>query len=106
VKFLIDAQLPPFVAEWLCKKGHEARHVQDVELHNASDADVRLFAGKNGMVVITKDRDFIPTDQTATQIIWVRTGNIGTRTLIDRIEASLPQLLAHLEEGARLVELR
>jgi len=30
VKFLVDAQLPPMLADWLRKAGHEALHVQDV----------------------------------------------------------------------------
>lgn len=106
MKFLVDAQLPPKLAEWLRKAGHDAKHVQDVDLRAADDAAVRAYANRNGMVVITKDRDFVPTDQAALQVIWVRTGNIGTRAMIDRFEAALPQLLAHLAEGAQLVELR
>jgi len=106
VKFLVDAQLPPILADWLRQIGHEAQHVQDVNLRDADDADVRMHAGKSGMVVITKDRDFVPTGQVEIQVIWIRTGNIGTRALINRIEAALPQLLAHLNEGAQLVELR
>lgn len=106
MKFPIDAQLPPTLAEWLRKAGHQAQHVQEIGLRDANDADVRAFASRNGMVVITKDRDFLPADHLAVQIIWVRTGNIGTRALIDRIQAALPQLLQHLTEGAQLIELR
>ena len=56
MKFLVDAQLPPMLAEWLRRAGHETKHVQDVDLRDADDA--------------------------------------------------LPRLLAHLAEGATLVELR
>jgi len=106
VKFLIDAQLPPMLAEWLRKAGHDALHVQEVNLRDADDAVIRAYASRDGSILITKDRDFTPTDAAAIQIIWVRTGNIGTRALIDRVEAALPRILAHLADGARLVELR
>ena len=88
------------------KRGHEAVHVQDVALRDADDAAIRAYASRNRMVVITKDRDFVPIDATPMQVIWIRTGNVGTHALIDRIDAVLPQLMAHLVEGASLVELR
>lgn len=106
MKFLIDAQLPPMLAEWLRKAGHEAQHVQEVDLRDADDSAIRAYASKSGAVVITKARDFTPADGTAIQVIWVRTGNVGTRALIDRIEAALPKVIGHLNDGANLVELR
>ncbi len=30
MRFLVDAQLPPVLARWLCEAGHDARHVEDV----------------------------------------------------------------------------
>ena len=94
------------LAEWLRKAGHEALHVQEINLRDAEDAAIRAYASRNAAVVITKDRDFAPTDETAIKLIWVRTGNIGTRALIDRVEAALPELIGHLNDGAMLVELR
>jgi len=106
VKFRVDAQLPPLLAAWLCNMGHEAQHVQEVNLRDADDAAIRAYASRNGAVVFTKDRDFIPAGEAAIKVIWVRTGNVGTRALIDRVEAALPQLIGHLVDGADLVELR
>jgi predicted nuclease of predicted toxin-antitoxin system len=106
VKFLVDAQLPPMLAAWLRKAGHEAQHVQEINLRDADDLAIRAYASRNGAVVITKDRDFTPTGGTAIKVVWVRTGNVGTRALIDRVEAALPQLVGHLNDGADLVELR
>ena len=106
MRFLVDAQLPPILAEWLRKAGHEAQHVQEVDLRDADDAAIRAYAAKNETVVITKDRDFTPAGETAIRVIWVRTGNVGTRMLIDRMEAALPEVIRHLNDGAVLVELR
>jgi predicted nuclease of predicted toxin-antitoxin system len=90
----------------LRKAGPEAQHVQEVNLRDADDAAIRAYANRNGAVVFTKDRDFAPTGEPAIKVIWVRTGNVGTRALLDRVEAALPQLIGHLNEGAELVELR
>jgi predicted nuclease of predicted toxin-antitoxin system len=106
VKFLIDAQLPPMLAEWLRKAGHEAQHVREVGLLDADDAAIRAHAAKVQAVLITKNRDFVSTAETPVQVVWVRTGNVGTRALIDRVEKASPQVLQHLTEGAQLVELR
>ena len=106
MKFLVDAQLPSALADWLRKTGHDAQHVQDVALRDADDAAIRAYAGKAGAVLITKDRDFVSTGQTPVQVVWVRTGNVGTRVLIERFVGALPQVLAHLKDGAQLVELR
>jgi predicted nuclease of predicted toxin-antitoxin system len=106
VKFLIDAQLPPMLAQWLRKAGHEAQHVQEVDLRDADDATIRIYASRSRSILITKDRDFTPEGETGIKVIWVRTGNIGTRALIARVESALPQLIDYLNEGAELVELR
>ena len=34
MKFIVDAQLPPALARWLCEQGHQAEHVQDVGRSN------------------------------------------------------------------------
>jgi len=109
VRFIVDAQLPPALTVWLRKAGHDADHVQDLGLQTASDSDIRSYAAQNGSVVFTKDRDFIPTTESSprqVQVVWVRTGNVSTRSLLDRLEAAWPQLIDHLSKGERLVELR
>lgn len=44
MKLLIDAQLPPRLAEWLCDKGHDAIHVADIGLLSADDLTIWKFA--------------------------------------------------------------
>jgi hypothetical protein len=40
VKFLVDNQLPAALAEFLRKRGLDCQHVLDVDLAQASDADI------------------------------------------------------------------
>jgi predicted nuclease of predicted toxin-antitoxin system len=58
VKFLVDAPLPPSVAEFLRSKGHEASHVFERGWGRFSDKDILGAAGKEGAIVITADLDF------------------------------------------------
>jgi predicted nuclease of predicted toxin-antitoxin system len=40
VKFLVDAQLPPALALWLCEAGHEAQAVREAGLREAEDGAI------------------------------------------------------------------
>jgi predicted nuclease of predicted toxin-antitoxin system len=37
MRFIVDAQLPPALARWLVRQGHEAEHVADRLLATAPD---------------------------------------------------------------------
>ena len=58
MKFLVDAPLPPSVAEFLRSKGHEASHVAERGWGRSSDKEILEAAGKEGAIVITADLDF------------------------------------------------
>jgi predicted nuclease of predicted toxin-antitoxin system len=109
VKFLVDAQLPLALADWLRKMGYAAEHVRNIALHDADDATIREYACGTDAILITKDRDFASVDggqRAALRVIWVRTGNVSNRVMFQRLEAGWPQVVAHLRNGAQLIELR
>ena len=56
--FLIDAQLPPALADWLILQGHIAQHVDEIGLRNADDVEIWNHALVSGAIIITKDEDF------------------------------------------------
>lgn len=60
MKFLIDENLPPVLAEFIRHSGFEARHVNDFgsELPISDDA-LRRFALHKNWIVVTKDDDFV-----------------------------------------------
>ncbi len=58
MKFLVDAPLPPSVAEFLKSKDHEASHVFERGWGRFSDKEILGAAGEEGAVVITADLDF------------------------------------------------
>jgi predicted nuclease of predicted toxin-antitoxin system len=109
VKFLVDAQLPPSLVEWLSATGVDATHVEQVGLRNAADQIIRDYAVEQGHILVTKDKDFVPSEQSRLselQVVWIRTGNVSNRVLFERLRACWPRVLEHLEAGVRVVELR
>ena len=58
MKFIVDAQLPPALARWLCEQGHQAEHVQEVGLREAEDSPIWRYALEQSAVLLTKHEDF------------------------------------------------
>jgi predicted nuclease of predicted toxin-antitoxin system len=108
MKFIIDAQLPPALADWLRGKGHEAVAVREIGLLDADDNAIWAHAVENQATIVTKDEDFAirAATQDGPPILWVRTGNLVNRLLLARFEVAWPRIEAHFESAARVVELR
>lgn len=109
MKFLVDNQLPRALARFLTTRGFQCRHVVEVGLEQASDAEVWRYAADHGMVLITKDEDFLHLVRkpgVEVQVLWVRLGNCRTPQLLAAMDSTWPRIEAHLESGDRLVEIR
>jgi predicted nuclease of predicted toxin-antitoxin system len=107
MKFLVDAQLPPGLCRWLEARGHSAVHVVEVLAGETPDREVAGYAAANDLILISKDEDFLtrypPADY---RLVWVRVGNATNRALTVWLEARWDGVVAALEAGERLVEVR
>ena len=105
--FLIDAQLPPSLAEALRQAGCQAVHVIDLGLLAATDQQIWDEAISRLAVLVTKDRDF-PMRRAASNdgpaILWVRVGNISNRKLIELVLQTLPAIVDAIERGEAVIE--
>ena len=84
MKFLIDAQLPPALAQWLREAGHEARAAREVGLREAEDSAIWRHAQAQNLVIFSKDEDFARRAQTGATgpvIVWLRVGNTSNAAL-------------------------
>lgn len=109
MRFLIDAQLPPALARMLEDHGHVAEHVHDVGLGRAPDHMVWAHAIACEAVVVTKDDDFArlaALTPDAPRIVWIRVGNTSRRALLEWFEPLLEQLVATIDAGEGLIEVR
>jgi predicted nuclease of predicted toxin-antitoxin system len=109
VKFLVDNQLPAALARWLVSRGQEAVHVLDIGLAKSTDEEIWKYASANSLVLITKDDDFSRRSiraQAEVPVVWVRLGNCRKATLLAAFDVLMADLVAALESGARLIEIR
>ena len=109
MRFLVDAQLPPALGQWLAEQGHEARHVQDEGLRDAEDRAVGAHALQVEAAIITKDGDFAGRagrDPQAPVIVWLRVGNATNRSLLAWLQPRWSAVIRLLESQDRLIEAR
>jgi predicted nuclease of predicted toxin-antitoxin system len=86
MKFLVDAQLPKKLADFLKTKGVDAIHTLDLPGKNhTTDEQVIEISSRENRVVITKDADFFDSHllrHLPGKVIMVKTGNIHNKELI------------------------
>jgi predicted nuclease of predicted toxin-antitoxin system len=109
VNFLVDAQLPPGLVQWLTKQGHSAEHVDYCGLTGADDSVIWVHAVHIEAIIITKDEDFADRTtrtETGPTIVWLRIGNSTNRALLSWLEPRWPMIITLLESKNRLIEVR
>jgi len=109
VNILIDAQLPPTLASLLTSVGHQAHHVEEVGLREATDPAVWDHAVREGAVIFTKDEDFALRRlhaQTGPTVVWLRIGNSSNLALQRWLMPLLPEIERMVATGEVLIELR
>jgi predicted nuclease of predicted toxin-antitoxin system len=85
MKFLVDAQLPRRIAQWLRTAGFDAIHTLDLpEANRTADQAILRIAKDEQRVVITKDADFVDSFLLAhrpEKLLLISTGNITNSDL-------------------------
>ena len=107
MRFLVDAQLPPGLARWLERAGHEASHVTEIGLGAAADEEIAACAEAQRAILVSKDEDFLTLrlpDRFA--LLWLRCGNTTNRSLAVWMGERWTRVTDLLEGGERLIELR
>ena len=105
MRFLVDAQLPPKLAEWLRERGHEASHVRDLALAAEQDVAILAEALSTGSIIVTKDADFshLSASQPGCKVVWIRFGNATSRDLLRQLEPVFGDVESALAAGQTLV---
>ena len=107
MKFIIDAQLPPALCLWLEGYGHQAVHVAAIGLGAASDRAIANHAEANGLILISKDEDFLTLRlPDRFRLLWLRCGNATNAALMVWLNARWRQIEALLDAGERLIEVQ
>ena len=108
MRFLIDAQLPPGLARWLAAQGYPSEHVDDLGLGAAPDGEIEARARETRAVIWSKDAGFADRARRSAglQVVWLRIGNTTNASLRARLAPHLAVIVAALQNGETLVEVR
>lgn len=100
MKFLIDAQLPRKLAHYLVSQGFDALHTLDLPNGNAStDNEINEISLRDNRIVISKDVDFYDRFWQKLEpykLIYLTTGNIPTKKLIEIFENNLSVIIENI----------
>ena len=109
MKFWVDAQLPPKLAEWLSKEfAVDAVSVRDIGLRDAPDLDIFRAALGARAIIISKDSDFVELVSrhgAPPQLLWVTCGNVSNSRLEAVFGKTFGDAVAALVSGQAIVEL-
>ncbi|MEM6264526.1 MAG: DUF5615 family PIN-like protein [Bacteroidota bacterium] len=109
MKFIVDAQLPVKLKQWLIERQHNVIHTDDFPTkHLTSDGEIISVAEEENRIVISKDSDFYQhhlIKGTPKRILFITTGNIVNRELIQLFELNFPTIEGYFTSGSNIVEL-
>lgn len=101
MNFLVDAQLPRRVADWLAAAGCDAIHTLDLPSGNrATDQQVIDVADREQRAVVTKDADFVDSHvlhARPARLLLISTGNISNRELEALMVPLIPDIIREFQ---------
>ena len=107
MRFLLDMNLPPAVAEWLPSKDHDAVHIREIGLGHLPDREVFARAAEEGRIVVTFDLDFGEiaglAGATGATVLLLRLRLAHQDYLRQRLQAAIVEAAEALEADATVV---
>lgn len=105
----LDAHLSPLLAAWLHWTFKlTAVPLRNIGLRDAEDEEIFAAAKAAGVVMLTKDADFLRLQERhgpPPQVIWLTCGNTSNERLQQVLSQTLAAALELLESGEALVEI-
>ncbi|MDR0811710.1 MAG: DUF5615 family PIN-like protein [Paludibacter sp.] len=108
LKFIVDTQLPPSLAEFLRRRNLDAKHTIDYPNGAfTTDSEIRKIAITEHRIIITKDNDFFDyylLRGFPPAVLFLQFGNCKNSELFDFIEINLPKIISlFTEDEKRLI---
>lgn len=104
MKFIVDAQLPKSLARLISERGFDAVHTLDLPEKNITDdREINQRSVKENRIVISKDSDFYDSytaRKEAYKLLYLTTGNISTKDLLNLFDKNLSLIIDALQNGS------
>ena len=88
MKFIVDAQLPIRLKNWLTSQGFDSIHTDEIAIETQKepkDSEIAEIALQENRIVISKDRDFFKSHILTgkpPKLLFITTGNIVNKELL------------------------
>ena len=109
MKLLFDQNISPKIVALMEVQFSGSQQVIHVGLENASDSVIFEFAKTNQFSIVTFDSDFVDLSivkGTPPKIVWLRTGNLTTKSISDLLHMNASSIQIFLEsEDAGILEI-
>jgi predicted nuclease of predicted toxin-antitoxin system len=106
---LFDQNISPKIAKQLENIFPGVKQVRHLGLENASDLEIFEYAKINGYAIVTFDADFVDLNVLKgfpPKIIWLRTGNLTTKSIAKFLNKNLVAIRNFLHsEEAQILEI-
>ena len=102
MKLLFDQNISPKIVALVDMQFSGSKQVKHVGLENASDFEIFNFARVHEFVIITFDSDFVDLSIVKgipPKIIWLRTGNLTTRSITNLLLQNISNIQNFLEQN-------
>jgi predicted nuclease of predicted toxin-antitoxin system len=104
MRFLLDMNLPPALADRLRAEGHDAIHVLDTGYGDLPDSDIFVRAATDGRIVVTFDLDFGEiaglVHGAGSSVVLLRLRLVRRSHLWDRLKLAIAAAGEAMEAGA------
>ena len=107
MKFLLNMNVPMGLGKLLATRGHDYRHVRDIGMARADDAQIVQAARRNQEVIVTHDLDYGSllafSGEATPSVVIFRLRNIHSRNLFSRIMSAWAEIEYPLSQGSIVV---
>ncbi len=99
MRYLFDQNISHRILQLIPDTDSESTSIKNEGLINATDKEIWEFAKINNYIIVTQDSDFNDLNSLygfPPKIIWIRTGNLKTQSIVEI-------LIAHSDEIKRFL---
>ena len=103
MKLLYDENLSRRLLRHLADLYPDSEHVVPAGLEGEDDRSIWAYAGSRGLVIVTKDWDFVQLSSLLghpPKVVWLRLGNCSTRNVAEVLRRRHLELLNFESDGS------
>jgi len=102
MKLLFDQNISYRILRLLPDTFSDCQQVRRVGLEDCDDWEIWQFAKQNGFTIVTFDSDFFDLSilrDSPPKVIWLRTGNLTTSEIAERMILNLPVISSFIDDS-------